>query len=210
MKKYIIFAPKFTRNNGVQVLYKLWEKLTQKGYDAYIFAPPSDYKCKYISHITPEMRKNDIVVYPEIVSFNPLQFQNVVRYILFYPNKNGGQEKYEDYEVKFTYNPIFYPDAYKLPIQTLDTNVFYFDSTIKKDKTCYFVHKRGKWRTFPGIENMIEINMEFPATKDALGQLLRETKTLYSFDSNTQLLEEALICRCDVKIALENGFECYH
>ncbi len=208
-KKYIIWAPKYCKSNGVKVLYKLHDMLCEKGYDVYMFAPPSEYKCRYISHITRQMRKNDIVIYPEIVVHNPLQFQNVVRYVLYYPGKNGGTKKYDDYELKFTYHEVFYPGADKLPVSTLDTKTFYKDDT-KKDKDCYFVYKGGKWKDIPEFNNMIEINMSYPATKEELANLLRETNTLYSFDDCTQLLDEAVLCGCNVKIVRENGFEDFH
>ena len=209
MKKYIIWAPKYYKSNGIKVLYKLHDLLLEKGYDVYMYAQPTEYKCKYISHITNKMRKNDIVIYPEIVFNNPLKFQNVVRYILYYPGVNGGTKQYDDYELKFTFYKLFYPDADELFISTLDTKTFYKDDT-EKTKECYFVYKGGKWKDIPEFKDMTEINMQFPETKEELAKLLRETKTLYSFDDCSLLLEEANICGCDVKIVRENGFEDYH
>ena len=49
MKKYIIWAPKYYKSNGIKVLYKLHDLLLEKGYDVYMYAQPTEYKCKYIS-----------------------------------------------------------------------------------------------------------------------------------------------------------------
>ena len=210
-KKYIIWAPQYDKSNGIIVLYKLHDALREKGYEAYIYSIPSEHKCNYItdSQITKEMRKNDIVIYPEIVVHNPLRFQNVVRYVLYYPGKNGGTDEYDDYEMKFTYLKKFYDNVDELFISTLDTKIFYKDNSVK-DKNCYFIYKGGKWKDIPEFDNMIKITMQYPATKDELSKLLRETKTLYSYDDCTQLLDEAVLCGCDVKIVRENGFENFH
>lgn len=209
-KKYIICSAKFSKSNGVRVLYKLQEELQARGYDAYMFAPGSycDDKHKYISDITEEMRKNDIVIYPEIVFGNPLKFQNVVRWILYYPGKLGGDNKYADYEQVFTFNKTYAKQYDVLGMDTLDKNLFYYDGTVK-DIDCYFVYKGGKWKEIEEFNSMTEINMKFPEKREDLANLLRRTKTLYSYDRNTLLLDEAIKCGCEVKIVEENGFSDY-
>ena len=163
MKKgYIIYAPKYSKSNGVRVLYKLAEILKSKGFSAYVFAPPSDeIECDFISEITSEMRENYIVVYPEIVVGNPLQFKNVVRWVLYFSGKLGGEEKYWDYENVFTFNEIYKSDCPVLSISTLDKKLFYADDTVK-DIDAYFVYKGGKWKEVPELEGLIEINADFP------------------------------------------------
>ena len=209
MKKYIIWAPKYCHSNGVRVLYRLRELLEERGYEAYMYAPESDYDSKYLDKITPHMRKNDIVIYPEIVYHNPLQFQNVVRYVLYYPGKNGGTLNYEDYEYKITYSENFYPQTDILAIPTLNKKLYFKDET-SKDTDCYFVYKGGKWKDIPEFKNMVEINMQYPETREELSKLLRRTKTLYSYDDCTLLLDEACMCGCNVKIVRKDGFEDYN
>lgn len=208
-KDYVIFAPKYSISNGTRVLYRLAEELKLRGYNAYVYAIPSDVKdVEYIDEINDEMRKNAIIIYPEIVTGNPLQFQNVVRYVLYYPGKLGGESSYDEYELPFVFDRKYFSQGDVLTIPSLDKSIFYKDDT-KKDVDCYFVYKGGKWKEIKEFDNMIEINGCYPATRKELGDLLRRTKTLYSYDSHSQLLAEAKECGCNVKIVTEDGFEDY-
>ena len=208
-KDYIIVAPKYCKSNGVRTLYRLAKGLEAKGYKVYVFAAPSDeINCNFISKVTKEMRKNAIVVYPEIVYGNPLGFQNVVRYILYYPGRLGGQKEYFKNELLISYTAEFYKDVDIMCFPCLDRNLFYKDDTVK-DVDCYFVYKKGKWKEIKEFENMIEINPSYPKTREDLSKLLRRTKTLYSYDDCSLLLDEAYACGCSVKIVTEDGFKEY-
>lgn len=208
-KDYVIVAPKYSKSNGVRTLYRLAMELENKGYNVYVFAPQTkDVNCKFISQITDEMRKNSVVVYPEIVFGNPLRFNNVVRYILYYPGILGGSKKYCSNELLVTYSKKYYPEALEMYFPCLDNKLFYKDSTAK-DVDCYFVNKKGKWKEIKEFENMVEINASYPETREKLAQLLRRTKTLYSYDDCTLLLDEAYACGCNVKVITETGFVDY-
>jgi hypothetical protein len=39
----------------------------------------------------------------------------------------------------------------------------------------------------------------------ALGDLLRRTRTLYSYDHQSYILKEALICGCEIRVVHEGG-----
>lgn len=209
-KGYVIYAPKYSKSNGVRVLYKLAETLKAKGFMAYVFAPPSDeIECDFISEITSEMRENYIVVYPEIVVGNPLQFKNVVRWVLYFSGKLGGEEKYWDYENVFTFSEIYKSDCPVLSISTLDKKLFYADDTVK-DIDAYFVYKGGKWKEVPELEGLIEINADFPKTRNELANLLRRVKTLYTYDQYSLLLDEAKLCGCEVRLITKDGFSEYN
>ena len=208
-KDYIIVAPKYSKSNGVRTLYRLAEELENKGYNVYVFAPKTkDVNCKFISQVTEKMRKQAIVIYPEIIWGNPLQFNNVVRYILYYPGKLGGTKEYNKNELLVTYSKKYYSNAGEMYFPCLDAKLFYKDDTLK-DLDCYFVYKKGKWKEVKEFEYMIEINSSYPETREKLAQLLRKTKTLYSYDDCSLLLDEAYACGCNVKIITETGFVDY-
>ena len=142
-KDYIIVAPKYSKSNGVRTLYRLAEELENKGYNVYVFAPKTkDVNCKFISQVTEKMRKQAIVIYPEIIWGNPLQFNNVVRYILYYPGKLGGTKEYNKNELLVTYSKKYYSNAGEMYFPCLDAKLFYKDDTLK-DLDCYFVYKKG-------------------------------------------------------------------
>lgn len=210
MKKYIIYAPEYShRSNGIKVLYKLSEELNNRGYDAYMYAPhdKNNTHFKYINpnDITKEIRKNDIIIYPEIVSGNPLEFQNVVRWILYYPGKNGGSTSYQDYEVLFSYSKEYF-DTNILYVPTIDLNIFY-DNKTQKTKDCVFVYKGGKWKDIPELNNLTTITPSFPQKQEDLVKLLQMTNILYSYDEHSSLLDEAVLCGSKVKIIRKDGYE---
>lgn len=208
-KDYVIVAPKYSKSNGVRTLYLLAQELEKKGYRAFVFAPKTnEVDCQFINRVTKNMQKNAIVVYPETVFGNPLAFDNVVRYILYYPQKLGGTKNFNKNELLITYSKEYYSDAEELFFPCLDKKLFYADDT-KKDVDCYFVYKKGKWRDIKEFDSMIEINAKFPEKREDLASLLRRTKTLYSYDDHTLLLDEAYACGCKVKIVTESGFADY-
>lgn len=66
--------------------------------------------------ITEKEKENDIIIYPGTVSGNPLEFQNVVRWILYYPGIIGGDKKYSDYEAEvcgYSLEPNTVPSMFK-------------------------------------------------------------------------------------------------
>lgn len=204
-KKYIIYAPFFSRSNGVRALYQLYDLLSFQGYEVYMFCSQKCAGYKYIDKIDKYKRKHDIIIYPEIVNGNPLQFQNVVRYVLFFPGKNGGSSTYHSSEIVFTWSKVYY-EAPVLYLSGIDTQLFY-DEHLPKIQDCYFVHKGGKWKYVEEVEGLLEINMNFPPTREALAKLLKTTRILYSYDAYSALNEEAYLCGAQVKIITEKGFE---
>lgn len=212
MKKYIIYAPIYNhRSNGIKVLYKLSEELNKRGYDAYMYAAhdPKDERYKYIEadKITEKEKENDIIIYPETVSGNPLEFQNVVRWILYYPGIIGGDKKYSDYETLFTFSKKYY-DTNVLYVPTIDLDIFR-DNGTKKTIDSVFVHKGGKWKDIPELEHLPTITSAWPENKEDLIGLLQKTNILYSYDDCTSLLDEAVLCGCKVKIIRKDGYEDY-
>lgn len=87
---YVIYAPPLTSSAGIRALYRLSVELEKRGLSAPIlcYKKTDGYHC--INAFTKEMQENDIVIYPEVVRGNPLGFFRVVRYVLYYPGKLGG------------------------------------------------------------------------------------------------------------------------
>ena len=205
----MICVPKLSNSNGVRVLYKLADILESRGFNVYLFSvPDKNLHYKYVTKITKDLRENAIVIYPEMIVGNPLKFKNAVRYILYYPNKLMTDNFYSD-ELKFVYDSEYSKTGDILYISGLDESLFYEDNNIEKTKDCYFVYKGGQWKDIPEFKSMTKITRQYPKTREELGNLLRKTKTLYSYDDCSFILDEAVICGCDVKLVRENGFEDY-
>ncbi len=201
-RKYIICAPEYSGSTGIRALYRLRDELEKSGCDAFIFQytglSGDETKARFVSRITREMRQNDIVVYPETVHGNPLNFHRVVRWVLYFPGKNGGETHYHPGELVFTWAEEYYPGVPELRFNMLDRSLFYKGNEVR-DVNCYFVYK-GTFRDIPEIKDCIEITTAWPPTRKELADLLRRTKILYSYDWYTLLSDEACMCGVDVKL----------
>ncbi len=208
-RDYIIWAPPFCKSNGIRMLYRLYSCLEEKGYRVFIYsAPPYVSEFHYIETLTPDMRENAIVIYPETVKGNPLRVRNVVRWVLFYPGKLGGCSTYHSSETVFTWDSLFLKNVPILFIPWLDTHLFY-DAGLPKTQNCYFVHKGGQFRVVPETEGLIKIDLNFPKKRSELAHLLQTTDILYSYDSCSAILDEAIVCGAKVKIITEDGMYDY-
>lgn len=208
-KDYVICVPKLSNSNGVRVLYRLADTLINLGYNVYLFSvPDKNFRYNYITEINEDLRQNAVVVYPEFIIGNPLRFRNVVRYVMYYPNKLM-EQNFAENELIFVYERKYLDYGDVLWVSGLDESIFYKDEKTVKDRDCYFVYKGGIWKDIPEFANMTKITRQYPKTRKELGELLRRTKTLYSYDDSSFILEEALLCGCEVKLVKNDGFEDY-
>lgn len=206
MANYMIYAPAYSKSAGVNALYSLSRELEKKGYTAPVLstAPHKDFHC--ISDFTSDMQQNDIVVYPEIVRGNPLKFSRVVRYILYFPGKLGGERLFDTSELLITWDKSYYAGVPELSFDLIDRTLF-FDAKLPKTQDCVFIYKNGKWKDLPELNHLPTITMQYPETKKELAHLLQTTDTLYSYDAYSMLLAEACLCGARVKIVTDDGFK---
>lgn len=206
-RRYLIWAPPFCGSAGVRALYKLAAELREHGQSVSLWSwgdtrqPGFDYA----EPITSQMREEDIVIYPEVVEGNPLRIRNVVRWVLFFPGRLGGESSFHPSEKIFTWSDEYYPEAAKLTVDIIDRELF-FDAGLPRSQDCTFIHKRGKWKNVPELEGLTEITMEWPKNRTELAQLLQKTGTLYTWDDHSALCVEAYCCGAKVKIITEKGY----
>lgn len=208
MKNYVIFAPPYSKSNGVRTLYSLSLALEKKGYNAPVLtiSPHENFHC--ITDFTKEMQKNDIIIYPETISGNPLKFSHVARYILYFPGKLGGDKSFPSSEFIFTWDKCYFPNVPELRFPGIDRSLF-FDAALPKTQDCVFVYKNGRWKKIPELEHLTTITMDYPKTRRELAHLLQTTGTLYSYDEHSMINDEAFICGAHVKIITETGLKEY-
>lgn len=189
MKKYPykIVAPKYNhRSAGVRALYNLRQLLIDRGYDVVITQ-------------TEKADIDEIVVYPEVVSGNPLYGNVVVRYVMCFPGVLGGDKQYDKNDIIFTYSSLYYPNAPVLTIPTIEEDIF-FDYGLKRDGGCYWVGKGFKSPRVSETDNMVEITSDWPKTRQELAHLLNTKEVFYTYDAFTALITEAEKCGCKVVV----------
>lgn len=181
---YVIFSPEYSNSSaGIRALYKLNDMLNSKGYDSIVTDSIIDFP------------DDAIIVYPEIVSFNPLNAKNVVRYILNTPGKIGKSTMFGLDDLIFTWNKEYY-DASTLFIPLIED--FFNDYGLERNGACFWVGKGKDIPRIPETEGLTEITYEWPKTREGLAQLLNEKETFYTYDNNTMLISEAEKCGCRV------------
>jgi hypothetical protein len=230
---YYIVSPPYTHQSaGIKVLHLLCHYLNIKGYPAFIcdyFSNRSSKSYINLDFITPlltsdivndhkECNKNPIVVYPEIISGNPLNADCVVRYLLNYPGLIGGEkdEKYGNCDLIFSYSELIKESLVKFESEIMfmpvcDTNVFYEKSNrkIRRQGSCFYANKyqsHHSGKLFDVTNNSIEITRGLPTsqTPEQIAELFNNSEVFYSYE-DTSLATEAILCGCPV-IFLKNKF----
>jgi hypothetical protein len=218
---FLIVAPNYThKRGGVRALYRLCHHLNAAGYSAAmrpLWEPIVDVP-DWLTPVYSGPVADRIVVYPEVVSGNPLKASKVVRWTLNNPGLIAGDRLYPDDEMVFASNPERLPvvnRAVKTPlgpnrilrVALIDPAHIYPDASIEKTMDCVFVYKGAGLRARAPIpfEARLQRLEDMTPTMASLGDVLRRTRTLYSYDHATTVLKEAIICGCRVLVAHRDG-----
>ena len=208
MRRYLILGPIWThRSGGVVALYHLQRALIREGYDCVYYAFGHEKGAQL------ETNDQDIVIYPEVVSGNPLGAKHVVRWLLNTPKLLGGDGIFEATDMLFNYLPsIQWPGVLaQLFVSSIDetiTNLGY-----DRDRNYAWVYKG--WRK-PRIPlDAIELvgpqvkpylaRSQVLTTKQSLLDSLQHCKTLYTYDDKTALAFEARLSGCEVLLIEHSG-----
>lgn len=209
---YIIWAPPYVHcSAGTRVLHKLGHLLNEAGEKAFIYKNKTNPKWN-VPTISPReartmIKQGAIVVYPEIVSGNPLRGSSVVRYILNNPGLIGGDKTYAPTELLFVFSKTLLQPGMSqdrvLNIPTTDTGVFYDDSRERDiEYLVYFGKYKKKVKGYPPDRIIYPYK---PKKPEQLGELLRRCKKLISYDDYSALVFEATLCGCPV-VVIPDGF----
>jgi hypothetical protein len=223
---FVIVAPPFSElSSGNRALHRLCHLLNKAGYAAAMYILPNasaetTTKSAWNTPLFNADRVHDetIVVYPEIVRGNPLRAQQCVRWLLNYPGLLGGPTMFEPTDRILVWDRRMLGRVSSMLAQTLgpedvltvsvvDPEFMYCDPSVPRTVDSYFIYKgryvRERYRV-PGEADMICIDKTV-LTQRALGDLLRRTRCLYSYDHATMIFHEALICGCEIRQIHANG-----
>jgi len=146
----------------------------------------------------PCLNKNAIVVYPEIISGNPLGANNAVRWLLYKPGFFTNEINYGKNDLFFCYQKVFNdlkfnPDENMLTVTLIKRDVFQQTNFKKRSGNCYIVRK-GKDRedlppSFDGpvIDDLPDENVS---------EIFNQCEYCISYDPYTFYSTYASLCGC--------------
>lgn len=210
---FLVWAPQYShRSSGKRALYRLCYHLNRAGYPAAMIAPRTKPLPPWKTPFHRGSVGDAIVVYPEVVSGNPLGATKVIRWVLNDPGLIAGDRTYSANEMVFVYDPQKLGVASRAAGMALgpervlwfglvDPQFIYPDPDVPKTMAASFTYKGRALRDrfpLPSHEAIVAIEDVTP-DMTALGDVLRRTRTLYSYDHYSNLLREAAISGVEVR-----------
>lgn len=159
---------------------------------------------------TRSFQENSVVVYPEIIKGNPLDFKNVVRWFLHNPGNFTGEIDYGDGELYYRYSSGFsYDVAYQSKLSNLFLNVkytpfdiYYEDTEVRRDiEICYLIRKGGEKAFVHPVDSVCIDNK----SHNEIAEIFRRSKRFISYDSYTAYSHFAVLCGCESIVVPEEG-----
>ena len=208
--KILIYTPIFDINcGGVVVMHNLARLINELNnpniYAKLFIINEIRYKnifCNYFSYIE-DIDDNTVVVYPEIITGNPLNAKHVLRWILLDLGIEMSLNHYENWgkkdlvyfwETKETTNKYFK----QLSCPWLN-NIFYNKGLDfnKRHKTCYLIKKgRLTHKNINFYHDKNSICLDNITSLKEKCEIFNECKYFYCYDPNTMYIIYALLCGC--------------
>ncbi len=236
-RKFIVFADSFNENNGgVIALHRLCDLLNRGGQVARLWPsrrPLHDpehplaeawgffryyrrawrrpYKtCPRFD--TPIATSDDllgaIVVYPEIVSGNPLRAEHVVRWLLHQPGYHKGAYQYGPRDRYFFYqkafdDPALNPDGDNLLKVVYIRDDLYHETNVGQRKGSCYILRKGKGR--PIVHDLKGSVLADKLSHREFAALCNRVETCVSYDTYTMYSLFAALCGCVSVVVPEPG-----
>jgi len=136
-----------------------------------------------------------IVIYPEIISGNPLPAKYVVRYMLNREAYLSGQSMGAgENDFILSYSRAFLRGHHTLFIPAIDLSIFRCKGIYDRSQNMFWIGK-GRIRDQKDIpHDSIQITKTWPETPEDLADKLCRTNFLYSFDFLSSINAEAVMC----------------
>lgn len=219
---YYIYAPDYRETSaGIVVLHTLCDALNKYGYEAYLVGTGIVSPDLHTPVLTPELldshNRSDvvpIVVYPEVISGNPVGAQVCVRYILntigqltgqplnegeddllFYYSENFIGDK-DAGEVDYLFLPVVSPEVFKPNPSKIRDKAFVFQYRFPMEKIDF--------SRFPAGTELL--SMAAPVSLTELAAKLQTGKVLYTYEPSA-VCTEAMMCGCPVIYMHEGGLK---
>jgi hypothetical protein len=222
----IVCAPPFQNSSaGIVVLHELCDALIQLGYVAHIVLIDTS-KAEWSFHLSEEQRFYDknlkrapvlselgekwirevldrgITIYPEIVSGNPLNAKNVVRYFLNSDGViTGKKSNYQLGDYCLGFSKVYFENPNAILFKPVISPIFNeVNSKPWKDRNLNLTYfgKGPKYVTCFRIDGSVVLPGDWPKSKAELALLLQNTQYLYCWDNQTGVITDAIYCGAKV------------
>lgn len=151
------------------------------------------------------------VVYPEIVSGNPLGAKNVIRWFLHYPGFHSGIINYGDKELYFKVSSEMQDFHYKnsktsdiiLKFLHYPLELYNLDNISKQRKgTAYCLHKGKDKEIQHGLSDSVLIDGK---SHKKIAEILKSVEMFISYDAHTSYIAFAILCGCKTVVVKDNA-----
>ena len=214
--KFLIYSFNYDwKSGGNQVLHDLG-KILSKDYTTYVFGTTTVFESKAICVNIDKAKEiafqDDVItIYPEVISGNPFNAKNVVRYVLYYPGWHAGDKEYSDDELIITYTNEYvkdtkYDNAFVLTVLNPKLNIMK-NNDKKRNKIGLLVRKCKDFEYKMNLLNEYKHLLKLPVISidDEINKCndLRDLSKIYntitlfiSFDPHTYHSIMAALCGC--------------
>jgi hypothetical protein len=215
--RFVFHGPCFQPNsNGIRIYYLVAEELHRLGHEVVIVAHDHHladhthlparlkplFRLQGVNFGLGDLRPDDIVVYPDVTSGNPLGGSRLVRYLANRPLVlTGHPVDYGPSDFIVSYSAYIDTHAYPLFVLNDDRKHFYPSTQPKASLALVYF---GKVPEGPlpapveaflrGFEQRLLVTRTYPRTRSELGDLLRRAQVLVTMDPLTNLSYEATLC----------------
>jgi hypothetical protein len=215
----IIVAPPYDeKSEGIKVLHFLSHSLNNFGYVSKVLLMDTSDPTfqKFIAgneklglnpeHLTESIKSSneidlqkDIVIYPEIISTNPANAKNVVRYFLNKPgNIFGNKINIQPRDFLLSYQNIFLPNAnFSLYYPLVDLTKIpprYYLQELQKNLQLTYVGKGKKYGVCKRFPN--SIGLDWNKSYEEYEILLKNSKYLFTWDGMSGVNFDAVVHGC--------------
>lgn len=215
--KYIIYAGMdyktagyCDRIGGSIVLYELGRRLKKKGQDVYMLCKNSIDNLPKIDENDVELLKNESwIIYPEIIWGNPMNFKNVIRWILFNPNVFGNTSTWGQDDLKYKFCEYFKSNEHDheegyLRINDYKLDIFVNKNLENRNIDCHLLRKF--MGTYPILykENSKSLDGNIYSMQE-LADIFNNTNNFICYDNATYYSIMAALCGATSIIIPDNN-----
>jgi hypothetical protein len=145
-----------------------------------------------------EYVKSSIVIYPEVITGNPLGAERVVRYLL---NREGfvGRNRMNNSDDDFilAFSKIYHDNPHAILFKVSHNSIFNVKASkpaLRRSIDLTYIGKGSLYDDCFVIKNTIELARQWPKTKAELALLLKNSRYYYTWDCISQTNTDAIFC----------------